>query len=91
VRALREPSPDIIAPMLEFETEWDGLSDSDWAAIERAGEQIRASMLESINDSFQQSVDEEVQTLIKLPQQLDRQGLREMDRFRQGRDRQTEQ
>jgi hypothetical protein len=84
-----ERQPGLTVPEVQFETEWDGLTDSEWAAIDRTVGRIRSNLLESINDEFQGALDAEIQDSLMSPDELSRRGLDELNRYRQGPDRPT--
>jgi len=89
VRPFGERPPGLTVPEVQFETEWDGLTDSEWAAIDRTLGRIRSDLLETLNDDFQGSLDDEIQETLVSPPELNRSSLDEMNRYRQAPDRST--
>jgi hypothetical protein len=81
VGAVMPPGPSPELPELEFDTEWEGLSDAEWAAIDRTAERIGSTMLESINDDFRASIDAGISQRAS-PLERNQQLLDEMNRYR---------
>jgi hypothetical protein len=55
-------------PVLQFpDSEWGSEVDLDWEEIDKTVARIRSNLLNSINDEFEESIDEEFQQLLVSP------------------------